>query len=163
MRKVYSGIRRPRSMGLCANRASTAALDSVLGRMPLGVVGNHLPGPMRINDRLWPPGHTVCRTVISLQVITTKKRPPEPRLGSFQWPPTARNPHSFSGYKRSHRHENILRGRDLLERELGRTTAYIEIDTLLNASDRQGGRRLQFSADRKTARFTRLSAASPCT
>jgi GTP diphosphokinase / guanosine-3',5'-bis(diphosphate) 3'-diphosphatase len=80
-------------------------------------VGNHCQG-VRINDRLCPLA-TQLRNGDFVQIITAKSAHPSLDWLNFVATPTARN-RIRQWYKRSHRDENILRGRDLLERELGR-------------------------------------------
>jgi len=88
-------------------------------------VGNHCQG-VRINGRLCPLA-TPLQNGDFVQVITTKNAHPSLDWLNFVGTPTARN-RIRQWYKRSHRQENILRGRDLLERELGRNG----FDALLN-------------------------------
>jgi RelA/SpoT family (p)ppGpp synthetase len=88
-------------------------------------VGNHCQG-VRINDRLCPLA-TPLQNGDFVQVITTKTARPSLDWLNFVATPTARN-RIRQWYKRSHRQENILRGRELLERELGRNG----FDALLN-------------------------------
>ncbi len=80
-------------------------------------VGNHCHG-VRINDRLCPLA-TQLRNGDFVQIITAKSAHPSLDWLNFVATPTARN-RIRQWYKRSHRDENIQRGRDLLERELGR-------------------------------------------
>lgn len=80
-------------------------------------VGNHCQG-VRINDRLCPLA-TQLRNGDFVQIITAKSAHPSLDWLNFVATPTARNRIRL-WYKRSHRDENIQRGRDLLERELGR-------------------------------------------
>ncbi len=88
-------------------------------------VGNHCQG-VRINDRLRPLA-TPLQNGDFVQVITAKTAQPSLDWLNFVATPTARN-RIRQWYKRSHRQENILRGRELLERELGRDG----FDALLN-------------------------------
>ncbi|MFZ4567080.1 MAG: RelA/SpoT family protein [Prochlorococcaceae cyanobacterium] len=80
-------------------------------------VGNHCQGA-RINDRLCPLA-TPLQNGDIVQVITSKAAHPSLDWLNFVATPTARE-RIRQWYKRSHREENILRGRDLLERDLGR-------------------------------------------
>ena len=80
-------------------------------------VGNHCQG-VRINDRLCPLA-TPLQNGDFVQVITGKNAHPSLDWLNFVATPTARN-RIRAWYKRSHREENIQRGTDLLERELGR-------------------------------------------
>ncbi|MEB3265675.1 MAG: bifunctional (p)ppGpp synthetase/guanosine-3',5'-bis(diphosphate) 3'-pyrophosphohydrolase, partial [Cyanobacteriota bacterium] len=88
-------------------------------------VGNHCQG-VRINDRLCPLA-TPLQNGDFVQVITSKAAHPSLDWLNFVATPTARN-RIRSWYKRSHREENIQRGTELLERELGREG----FDALLN-------------------------------
>ena len=88
-------------------------------------VGNHCQG-VRINDRLCPLA-TPLQNGDFVQVITGKNAHPSLDWLNFVATPTARN-RIRAWYKRSHREENIQRGTDLLERELGRAG----FDALLN-------------------------------
>jgi RelA/SpoT family (p)ppGpp synthetase len=88
-------------------------------------VGNHCQG-VRINDRLRPLA-TPLQNGDFVQVITAKTAQPSLDWLNFVATPTARN-RIRQWYKRSHRQENIQRGTEMLERELGRDG----FDTLLN-------------------------------
>ncbi|MFM9110048.1 MAG: RelA/SpoT family protein, partial [Prochlorococcaceae cyanobacterium] len=88
-------------------------------------VGNHCQG-VRINDRLSPLA-TPLQNGDFVQVLTSKAAHPSLDWLNFVATPTARN-RIRQWYKKSHREENIRRGSDLLERELGRDG----FDTLLN-------------------------------
>ncbi len=89
-------------------------------------VGNHCHGA-RINDRL-------CSLSIPLnngdfvEILTSKAARPSLDWLNFVATPTARN-RIRQWYKKSHRSETISRGKDLLERELGRNG----FDALLNS------------------------------
>ena len=80
-------------------------------------VGNHCQG-VRINDRL-------CNLTTPLQngdfvqIVTSKNAHPSLDWLNFVATPTARE-RIRQWYKRSHRDQNILRGKEILERELGR-------------------------------------------
>ncbi|MFN9660375.1 MAG: RelA/SpoT family protein [Cyanobacteriota bacterium] len=80
-------------------------------------VGNHCQG-VRINDRLCPLT-TQLRNGDFVQVITAKSAHPSLDWLNFVATPTARN-RIRSWYKRCHREDNIQRGTEMLERELGR-------------------------------------------
>ena len=80
-------------------------------------VGNHCQG-VRINDRLCPLA-TPLKNGDFVQVITAKNAHPSLDWLNFVATPTARN-RIRGWYKRSHREENIQRGTEMLERELGR-------------------------------------------
>jgi len=88
-------------------------------------VGNHCQGA-RINDRLCPLP-TPLQNGDIVQVITSKTAHPSLDWLNFVATPTARE-RIRQWYKRSHREENLLRGRELLERDLGREG----LETLLN-------------------------------
>jgi (p)ppGpp synthase/HD superfamily hydrolase len=88
-------------------------------------IGNHCQG-VRINDRLCPLA-TPLQNGDFVQVITAKTAHPSLDWLNFVATPTARN-RIRHWYKTSHREENILRGTELLERELGRDG----FDALLN-------------------------------
>jgi (p)ppGpp synthase/HD superfamily hydrolase len=80
-------------------------------------VGNHCQG-VRINDRLCPLA-TQLRNGDFVQVITAKSAHPSLDWLNFVATPTARN-RIRAWYKRCHREDNIQRGSEMLERELGR-------------------------------------------
>jgi RelA/SpoT family (p)ppGpp synthetase len=88
-------------------------------------IGNHCQG-VRINDRLCPLA-TPLRNGDFVQVITAKNAHPSLDWLNFVATPTARN-RIRQWYKRSHRDDNILRGTEMLQRELGRDG----FDLLLN-------------------------------
>ncbi|MEB3166419.1 MAG: bifunctional (p)ppGpp synthetase/guanosine-3',5'-bis(diphosphate) 3'-pyrophosphohydrolase [Cyanobacteriota bacterium] len=88
-------------------------------------VGNHCQG-VRINDRLCPLA-TPLQNGDFVQVITSKAAHPSLDWLNFVATPTARN-RIRQWYKRSHREDNILRGTEMLQRELGRDG----FDLLLN-------------------------------
>jgi guanosine-3',5'-bis(diphosphate) 3'-pyrophosphohydrolase len=88
-------------------------------------VGNHCQG-VRINDRLRPLA-TPLQNGDFVQVVTAKTAQPSLDWLNFVATPTARN-RIRQWYKRSHRQENIQRGTEMLERELGRDG----FDTLLH-------------------------------
>ena len=80
-------------------------------------VGNHCHGA-RINDRLCPLT-TALQNGDFVQILTSNTAHPSLDWLNFVATPTARN-RIRQWYKRSHRDETIERGKDLLERELGR-------------------------------------------
>ena len=80
-------------------------------------IGNHCQG-VRINDRLCPLA-TPLQNGDFVQVITAKTAHPSLDWLNFVATPTARN-RIRQWYKRSHRDDNINRGMEMLERELGR-------------------------------------------
>jgi len=88
-------------------------------------IGNHCQG-VRINDRLCPLA-TPLQNGDFVQVITAKTAHPSLDWLNFVATPTARN-RIRQWYKRSHRDDNINRGTEMLERELGRDG----FDALLN-------------------------------
>ena len=81
-------------------------------------VGNHCHG-VRINDRLSPLS-TPLQNGDFIDILTAKNSHPSLDWLNFVATPTARN-RIRQWYKRSHRDETIDRGKDLLERELGRS------------------------------------------
>ncbi len=89
-------------------------------------VGNHCHGT-RINDRLCPLS-TPLQNGDFVHVLTSKTAHPSLDWLNFVATPTARN-RIRQWYKRSHRDETIERGKELLERELGRNG----FDTLLSS------------------------------
>ena len=80
-------------------------------------IGNHCQG-VRINDRLCPLA-TSLQNGDFVQVITAKAAHPSLDWLNFVATPTARN-RIRQWYKRSHRDDNISRGTEMLEREVGR-------------------------------------------
>lgn len=90
-------------------------------------VGNHCHGS-RINDRLCPLS-TSLKNGDFVQVLTSKTAHPSLDWLNFVATPTARN-RIRQWYKRSHRDETIQRGKEMLERELGRDG----FETLLNSN-----------------------------
>ncbi len=80
-------------------------------------VGNHCHG-IRINDRLCALS-TPLENGDFVNVLTSKTAHPSLDWLNFVATPTARN-RIRQWYKRSHRDETIQRGKELLERELGR-------------------------------------------
>ncbi len=89
-------------------------------------VGNHCHGT-RINDRLCSLS-TPLQNGDFVQILTSNTAHPSLDWLNFVATPTARN-RIRQWYKRSHREETICRGKDLLERELGRNG----FDALLNS------------------------------
>ena len=81
-------------------------------------VGNHCHG-VRINDRLSPLS-TPLQNGDFVNILTSKTAHPSLDWLNFVATPTARN-RIRQWYKRSHRDETIQRGKELLERELGRS------------------------------------------
>ena len=89
-------------------------------------VGNHCYGT-RINDKLCPLA-TPLNNGDFVEIITNNNAHPSLDWLNFVATPTARN-RIRQWYKVSHRDETIQRGKDLLEKELGRKG----LDTLLNS------------------------------
>jgi GTP diphosphokinase / guanosine-3',5'-bis(diphosphate) 3'-diphosphatase len=80
-------------------------------------VGNHMKG-VRINDR-WSVLDRPLENGDIVEIITQKNSHPSLDWLNFVVTPTARN-RIRQWYKRSHREENITRGRGLLEKGLGK-------------------------------------------
>lgn len=80
-------------------------------------VGNHIKG-VRINDK-WSPVDQLLENGDIVEVITSNNSHPSLDWLNFVVTPSARN-RIRQWYKRSHRDENIARGRELLEKELGK-------------------------------------------
>ena len=89
-------------------------------------IGNHCHGS-RVNDRLCTLS-TALENGDFVQILTSKTAHPSLDWLNFVATPTARN-RIRQWYKRSHRDETIQRGKDLLEREVGRKG----FDALLNS------------------------------
>jgi (p)ppGpp synthase/HD superfamily hydrolase len=83
-------------------------------------VGNHCAGA-RVNGRIVPLDTTLENGDI-VEIITQKKSHPNLDWLNFAVTPRARN-RIRQWYKRSHRDENMARGRDMLEKELARTAS----------------------------------------
>ncbi|NEO84830.1 MAG: bifunctional (p)ppGpp synthetase/guanosine-3',5'-bis(diphosphate) 3'-pyrophosphohydrolase [Spirulina sp. SIO3F2] len=81
-------------------------------------VGNHMKG-VRINDR-WSVLDTQLDNGDIVEIITSKNSHPSLDWLNFAVTPSARN-RIRQWYKRSHRQENLLRGRDLLEKAMGKS------------------------------------------
>ncbi|WP_035991969.1 RelA/SpoT family protein [Leptolyngbya sp. KIOST-1] len=81
-------------------------------------VGNHCAGA-RVNGRIVTLDTPLVNGDI-VEIITQKNSHPSLDWLNFVVTPSARN-RIRQWYKRSHRDENIARGRDLLEKELGRS------------------------------------------
>jgi GTP diphosphokinase / guanosine-3',5'-bis(diphosphate) 3'-diphosphatase len=80
-------------------------------------VGNHCAGS-KVNDRIVPLSRTLSNGDI-VEIITRENSRPSLDWLNFVVSPGARN-RITQWYKRSHRDENVARGRELLERELGK-------------------------------------------
>ncbi len=81
-------------------------------------VGNHCAGA-KINGRIVPLD-TVLNNGDIIEIITTKNAHPSLDWMNFVVTSGAKN-RIRNWFKRSHRDENLLRGRDMLERELGKS------------------------------------------
>ncbi|NEO26556.1 MAG: bifunctional (p)ppGpp synthetase/guanosine-3',5'-bis(diphosphate) 3'-pyrophosphohydrolase [Kamptonema sp. SIO4C4] len=80
-------------------------------------VGNHMKGA-RVNGR-WSVLDTPLQNGDIVEIITSKNSRPSLDWLNFVVTPSARN-RIRQWYKRSHRSENVARGRELLEKELGK-------------------------------------------
>ena len=80
-------------------------------------VGNHCAG-VRINGQ-WRVVDTPLKNGDIVEIITQKNSRPSLDWLNFVVTPSARN-RIRQWYKRSHREENVARGRELLEKELGK-------------------------------------------
>jgi GTP pyrophosphokinase len=93
-------------------------------------IGNHTQGA-RINGKLSPLEQPLQNGDI-VEILTSKNSHPSLDWLNFTITPSARN-RIRQWYKRSHREENILRGRELLEKELGKNG----LDSLLKSETMQ--------------------------
>jgi GTP diphosphokinase / guanosine-3',5'-bis(diphosphate) 3'-diphosphatase len=93
-------------------------------------VGNHMKGA-RVNGR-WSVLDRCLENGDIVEIITQKNSHPSLDWLNFVVTPTARN-RIRQWYKRSHRDENLVRGRDLLEKELGKSG----LDALLKSEPMQ--------------------------
>ena len=80
-------------------------------------VGNHMKGA-RVNDR-WSVLDRPLENGDIVEIITQNNSHPSLDWLNFVVTPTARN-RIRQWYKRSHREENVIRGKSLLEKELGK-------------------------------------------
>lgn len=80
-------------------------------------VGNHMKGA-RINGKWCSVGQTINNGDI-VEIVTANNSHPSLDWLNYAVTPTAKN-RIRQWYKRSHRDENIARGRELLEKELGK-------------------------------------------
>jgi GTP pyrophosphokinase len=98
-------------------------------------VGNHCAGA-KINDRIVTLD-TSLKTGDIVEVVTQKNSHPSLDWLNFTVTPSARN-RIRQWYKRSHRDENILRGRDMLEKELGKSglEALLKSDPMQTVAER---------------------------
>lgn len=81
-------------------------------------VGNHCAGA-KVNERMVTLDTSLKNGDI-VEIITTKNAHPSLDWLNFTVTPSARN-RIRQWYKRSHRDENVLRGREMLEKELGKS------------------------------------------
>ena len=93
-------------------------------------VGNHIKG-VKVNGR-WSVLDKSLENGDIVEIITSKNSHPSLDWLNFVMTPTARN-RIRQWYKRLHRDENITRGRELLEKELGKTG----FDALLKSASMQ--------------------------
>jgi GTP pyrophosphokinase len=93
-------------------------------------VGNHMKG-VRINGR-WSVLDRPLQNGDIVEIITQKNSHPSLDWLNFVVTPTARN-RIRQWYKRSHRDENVARGRELLEKHLGKNG----LDALLKSEQMQ--------------------------
>ncbi len=80
-------------------------------------IGNHCNG-IRINDKLSPLS-TLLRSGDFVEILTSNNSSPSLDWLNFAVTPTAKN-RIRQWYKKSHREETIKRGKDLLEKEIGK-------------------------------------------
>ena len=81
-------------------------------------IGNHCNG-IRINDKLSPLS-TLLRNGDFVEILTSNNSNPSLDWLNFAVTPTAKN-RIRQWYKKSHREETIKRGKDLLEKEIGKS------------------------------------------
>ena len=81
-------------------------------------IGNHCNG-IRINEKLSPLS-TLLQNGDFVEILTSNNSKPSLDWLNFVVTPTAKN-RIRQWYKKSHREETIKRGRDLLEKEIGKT------------------------------------------
>jgi GTP diphosphokinase / guanosine-3',5'-bis(diphosphate) 3'-diphosphatase len=98
-------------------------------------VGNHCAGA-KVNERIVPLSRTLENGDIVEVIVRENSRPSLDWL-NFVVSPGARN-RITQWYKRSHRDENIARGRELLERELGKKglEALLKSEPMLSVAQR---------------------------
>lgn len=98
-------------------------------------VGNHCAGA-KVNDRIVPLSRVLINGDI-VEIITRENSRPSLDWLNFVVSPGARN-RITQWYKRSHRDENIARGRELLERELGKSglESLLKSDPMLSVAQR---------------------------
>ena len=98
-------------------------------------VGNHCAG-VRINGQ-WRVVDTPLKNGDIVEIITQKNSRPSLDWLNFVVTPSARN-RIRQWYKRSHREENVARGRELLEKELGKKgfEALLKSDPMQTVAER---------------------------
>jgi GTP diphosphokinase / guanosine-3',5'-bis(diphosphate) 3'-diphosphatase len=98
-------------------------------------VGNHCAGA-KVNERIVPLSRTLINGDI-VEIITRENCHPSLDWLNFVVSPGARN-RIAQWYKRSHRDENVSRGRELLERELGKNglEALLKSEPMLTVAQR---------------------------
>jgi GTP diphosphokinase / guanosine-3',5'-bis(diphosphate) 3'-diphosphatase len=98
-------------------------------------VGNHCAGA-KVNDRIVPLSRTLNNGDI-VEIITRDNSRPSLDWLNFVVSPGARN-RITQWYRRSHRDENVARGRELLERELGKNglEALLKSEPMLSVAQR---------------------------
>ena len=98
-------------------------------------VGNHCAGA-KVNDRIVPLSRTLINGDI-VEVIVRENSHPSLDWLNFVVSPGARN-RITQWYKRSHRDENVARGKELLERELGKNglEALLKSDPMISVAQR---------------------------
>lgn len=98
-------------------------------------VGNHCAGA-RVNDRILTLDKPLKNGDI-VEILTQKNAHPSLDWLNFVATPTARN-RIRQWYKRSHREENVLRGREMLEKEVGKRgfDALLKSEPMLSVVER---------------------------
>ena len=98
-------------------------------------VGNHCAGA-RMNERMVPLD-TPLKNGDIVEILTQKNAHPSLDWLNFTVTPSARN-RIRQWYKRSHRDENLLRGREMLEKELGKSgfEALLKSDPMQTTAER---------------------------
>ncbi|MGF1478463.1 MAG: RelA/SpoT family protein [Cyanophyceae cyanobacterium] len=105
-------------------------------------VGNHMKGA-RVNGR-WTVLDQPLENGDIVEIITQKNCHPSLDWLNFVVTPTARN-RIRQWYKRSHREENVARGRELLEKELGKSglEALLKSDPMQSVAQRCNYQRVE--------------------
>ncbi len=98
-------------------------------------VGNHMKGA-KVNGRWLPMDHILHNGDI-VEIITANNAHPSLDWLNFVKTPSARN-RIRQWYKLSHRDENIARGRELLEKELGKSglESLLKSDTMMKVAQK---------------------------